>query len=66
MKPASIRRGSLEGWLSVMINPLQESTGEPAVRQADVINIELEPGVRPPPSWECDVNRVLLSNLIAV
>jgi hypothetical protein len=49
-----------------MINLLQESTGEPAVRQASVINIELEQGVRPPPSWECDVNRVLLSNLIAV
>ena len=31
-----------------MINLLQESTGEPAVRQASVINIELEHGVRPP------------------
>jgi len=49
-----------------MINLLQESTGEPAVRKASVINIELEHGVRPPPSWECDFNHVLLSNLVAV
>jgi hypothetical protein len=48
-----------------MINLLQESTGEPAVRKASGITIELEPGVRPPPSWECDFNHVLISILVA-
>jgi hypothetical protein len=48
-----------------MINLLQESTGEPADRKATGITIELEPGFRPLPSWKCDVNRVLLSNLVA-